>query len=275
MKRGLNERHSPKRLEAACYNPSIVQTSQPFSSLARVYDAIFSDVEYDDWCAFTLDQLSADWAGERLEPSQVRVLDLACGTGASTVPYVGCGFDVTGVDASADMLEVARAKLPEVAFVRQNFLELDLAWHFHLVTCVFDSLNNLTEPRDLERTFERVFAHLEVGGWFVFDCNTRLGVRDLWDDGRFEGEVITDDGSVRFVWEHEFLEDRQLGQVTARCWGEGFSFSEVHLERGYDPGELSAMLERAGFAEVRCLEYPDAEVPTPESPRVWVFAQKL
>jgi SAM-dependent methyltransferase len=252
-----------------------VQTAQPFSSLARVYDAIFSDIEYDDWCAFTLEQLNADWAGETLEPSQVRVLDLACGTGASTVPYVGCGYQVVGVDASSEMLEVARAKLPEVRFVQQNFLELDLPQRFHLVTCVFDSLNNLTDPLDLERTFRRVLEHLEPGGWFVFDCNTRLGVRDLWDDGRFEGEVITDESSLRFLWEHEFLEDRQLGQVTARCWGEGFSFSEVHLERGYDPTELNAMLERVGFVDVRCLEYPDAEPPTSQTPRVWVFARKL
>ncbi|NJK45725.1 MAG: class I SAM-dependent methyltransferase [Pleurocapsa sp. SU_196_0] len=251
-----------------------MQNAQPFTSLARVYDAIFSDVEYDDWCAFTIDQLATDWAGATLEPAEVRVLDLACGTGSSTVPYVGCGYAVTGVDLSAQMLEVAREKLSGVNFVQQNFLELTLPERFHLVTCVFDSLNNLTDAADLERAFARVYAHLESGGWFVFDCNTRLGVRDLWDDGRFEGEAITDGGSVRFLWEHEFLEETGLGQVTATCWGDGFSFSEVHLERGYDPAELSAMLERVGFADVRCVEYPDAAVPTPDSPRVWVFASK-
>ena len=250
------------------------QRAQPFTSLARVYDAIFSDVEYDDWCAFTLEQLGEAWAGTSLEPSAVRVLDLACGTGASTAPYVGCGYDVTGVDASAQMLEVAREKLPLVEFRQQRFQALDLPRRFHLVTCVFDSLNNLTQAADLERTFARVWAQLEPGGWFVFDCNTRLGVRDLWDDGRFEGEVVTETGGVRFLWEHEFLPDLELGRVTASCWGDGFSFTEVHLERGYDAEELSTMLERVGFRGVRCLEYPDAAVPTPDSPRIWVFAQR-
>jgi ubiquinone/menaquinone biosynthesis C-methylase UbiE len=247
--------------------------AQPFTSLARVYDVIFEDVEYDDWCAFTLSQI-AGWEGERLEPSDVRVLDLACGTGASTLPYVGCGYGVTGVDASAEMLEVARQKLPGVRFVQQRFTELELPECFHLVTCVFDSLNNLTDPRDLAQTFRRVHQHLEPGGWFVFDCNTKLGVRDLWDDGRFEGEIIVEGGSVRFLWEHDFLEDSQLGQVTAHCWGDGFSFTEVHLERGYDPAELSTMLGDAGFTDITCMEYPDAAVPEPDSQRIWVFAQR-
>lgn len=246
---------------------------QPFSSLAGVYDAIFSDIDYGDWCEFTLSQIPG-WAGETLEPYDVRVLDLACGTGSSTLPYVGCGYSVTGVDASAEMLAVAKVKLPDTRFVQQTFQTLALEGRFHLVTCVFDSLNNLTEPRDLLMTFERVYHHLEPLGWFVFDCNTRLGVRELWDDDRFEGEVITDAGSVRFLWQHEFLEESQLGQVTAHCWGEGFSFTEVHLERGYDAAELSAMLERVGFSNVTCMEYPDAAVPEPDSPRIWVFAQR-
>ncbi len=251
-----------------------MRRAQPFSSLARVYDAIFSDVEYDEWCAFTIEQLGSNWAGETLDPTAVKVLDMACGTGNSTVPYVGCGYEVWGVDLSHDMLKVAKEKLPGVRFVQQSFVELNLPQRFHLVTCVFDSLNNLTDPHDLEQTFARVYQQLEPGGWFVFDCNTRIGVRDLWDDGRFEGEAIVASGSVRFVWEHEFLADRQLGQVTARCWGGGFSFEEVHLERGYDADELSASLERVGFTEVRALEYPDDEPLTPDAPRVWVFARK-
>jgi len=251
-----------------------VSSVQPFSSLASVYDAIFSDIDYGDWCAFTLSQIPG-WAGETLESSEVRVLDLACGTGSSTLPYVGCGYDVTGVDASAEMLAIAKIKLPDTHFAQQTFQTLALESRFHLVTCVFDSLNNLTDPRDLEMTFERVRQHLEPLGWFVFDCNTQIGVRELWDDDRFEGEVITPDGSVRFLWEHEFLGESQLGQVTAHCWGDGFSFTEVHLERGYDAGELSAMLERVGFGNITCMEYPDAAVPEPDSPRIWVFAQRL
>jgi ubiquinone/menaquinone biosynthesis C-methylase UbiE len=42
-----------------------------------------------------------------------RALDLGCGTGAITVPLVERGFDVLGIDHSAEMLEIAERKLAE------------------------------------------------------------------------------------------------------------------------------------------------------------------
>jgi SAM-dependent methyltransferase len=251
----------------------------PFSRLARVYDAIFHDVEYDDWADFTLEVLNdLDWIGHSLEPSEVRILDLACGTGGSTKPYVERGFDVTGVDASQYMLEVARNKLPGVTFHQQGFLDLALGTRFHLVTCVFDSLNNLTVPHDLERAFAQVFAHLLPGAWFAFDMNTSFGVRDLWDDDRFEGEVKTPDGPAHFVWTHQFDPITTFGHITARCeiWTQDGleTFTEEHVERGYDPLEVTPMLERVGFHRVRFLEYPDQAIPDVDSPRVWGFARR-
>jgi SAM-dependent methyltransferase len=251
----------------------------PFTQLARVYDAIFADVEYEDWADFVLEVLTdLEWFGASLEPENIRVLDLACGTGSSSKPYVERGFSVTGADLNEPMLEMARAKLPKVRFHRQGFLDLELTERFHLVTCVFDSLNNLTDPVDLMQTFSRVYTHLLPGGWFAFDVNTSVGVRELWDDDRFEGEVKTDDGPAHYVWTHRYDPEAGFGHITAHCqvWtDDGLrEFTEQHVERGYDPPEIMPMLERAGFQAVRFLEYPDQAVPTVESPRVWGFAQK-
>ena len=250
--------------------------TEPFTELAHVYDAIFADIEYKEWCAFVLEVLAA--RGWQPDPTDTQVLDLACGTASSTVPYAQRGFQVSGADAAIAMLEVARAKLPNVVFHHQGFLELDLPDRFGLIVCVFDSLNNLTDPADLERAFARVYQHLESGGWFVFDANTRMGLRELWDDDRFEGEVLTEDGPARFVWTHRFDPKTELGHITAHCQihtDHGLkAFTEEHTERGYDPPELRDMLERTGFACVEFLEYPDASLPTMESPRVWAFARK-
>ena len=40
-----------------------------------------------------------------------RILELACGTGISTIEVARAGFCVTGLDISSDMLDVAREKL--------------------------------------------------------------------------------------------------------------------------------------------------------------------
>jgi ubiquinone/menaquinone biosynthesis C-methylase UbiE len=245
-------------------------TSKPFSELAKVYDLIFDQIEYDEWTQFTLETLEKLGCALKAGAS---VLDLACGTGSSSLPYLQRGFRLTGVDLSSEMLEVARTKLAGVSLFAQGFTELNLPDRFDLISCVFDSLNNLTDPNDLGLAFARVFAHLKPGAWFVFDINTPLGVQELWDDDRFEGEVILDGDSIRFQWTHRYDPDSELGLVTAR-FGRTLEFLEEHAERGYWPGDLEPMLSRAGFAQVVFLEYPDSSVPDLDTPRVWCFAQR-
>jgi SAM-dependent methyltransferase len=253
-----------------------VSETAPFSSLAVVYDAIFAEVEYDDWCEFALTTLqNLGW----LETHHgVAMLDLACGTGNSLRPYLARGFAVTGADASLEMLAVAQQKYPSLQFAAQGFLELQLKKRFGLVTCVFDSLNNLLETTDLVACFARVKAHLLPEGVFVFDCNTPLGVTDLWDDNEFVGDVGLPEGSAHFHWTHRAVSDNR-GEVTAQIWlmdnagAQVREFSEVHLERGYTPEEVRQALEAAGFAQVTLLEYPDGADVDESTPRFWGFAR--
>lgn len=55
-----------------------------------------------------------------------RVVDLGCGNGALTEQLAACGYDVTGVDASAEMLELAREGHPELKFRPGNALDFTL-----------------------------------------------------------------------------------------------------------------------------------------------------
>jgi SAM-dependent methyltransferase len=276
------------------------QEKAPFSSLARVYDAIFADVEYEDWADFALATLAE--LGWLEAESEVTLLDLACGTGNSARPYIERGFEVCGADASTEMLAVARAKLPNVEFYQQGFLELNINKRFQIITCVFDSLNNLLELSDLEQTLSRVKAHLAPDGVFVFDCNTPLGVTNLWEDDEFIGEVQLETGSAHYHWTHQTqwritglstdaqitaadyhwthqMPSEALGEVTAHIWimdNQGAleqEFHEVHLERGYTPAQLETALLKAGFLETHFAEYPDSEAVTEETPRFWGFAR--
>ncbi|PYE50024.1 class I SAM-dependent DNA methyltransferase [Deinococcus yavapaiensis] len=241
----------------------------PFTALASVYDAIMADIEYDAWADFILTYARS----ENFTPSSV--LDLACGTGASTEPFVKRGLDVVGVDGSADMLKVARSRVPNVEFVLGDLRTFDLSRRFDLVTCLFDSLNNLTASEDLGAAFSRVYAHLAPGGLFAFDINTRSGVRDLWEGDALEGLAVTPDGrEVHYHWSHHYDAARDLGVVQAFCRVEGEEFVEVHEERGYDQFDLEPLLAAAGFGRWEFVEFPDFAPPEFDAPRVWVFAWK-
>lgn len=245
----------------------------PFTALAAVYDAIMADVEYDHWADFVL-TYARDGG---LEPGSA--LDLACGTGGFTRELHRAGWQVRGLDGSSEMLAVARTRLPgDVRLDAGDLRTFDLGETFSLVTCVFDSLNNLLTPADLGAALTRARAHLRPGGLLACDLNTRLGVRELWEGGAVEGLATTPDGrEVHYHWSHHHDPEADLGVVQAFCRvqggaGEVEEFVETHRERGYDPADLEPLLAGAGFARWEIVEYPDYAPPTPGTPRVWVFA---
>lgn len=250
-----------------------MQSQPPFTALAAVYDAIMADVEYDHWADFVL-TYARDGG---LEPDTA--LDLACGTGGFTRELAAAGLRVHGLDGSAEMLRVARERLgPGVTLSVGDLRTFSLGETFALVTCVFDSLNNLLTPAELGAALTRARAHLRPGGLLACDLNTRLGVRELWEGGAVEGLAQTPDGrEVHYHWSHQHDAEADLGVVQAFCrvqdaegaWEE---FIEVHRERGYDPADLDPLLRAAGFARWEIVEYPDYAPPSPDTPRVWVFA---
>ena len=90
--------------------------------------------EYDDWWLGTglfMNRHRPGWDEERTALastlaalSPARTLDVACGTGFLTQHLHG---EITGLDQSASMLELAQAKIPEVQFIHGDALDLPFA----------------------------------------------------------------------------------------------------------------------------------------------------
>src|SRR3712207_2138476 len=59
-------------------------------------------------------------------PAPGRVVELGCGSGISTRLLAEAGHEVVGVDLSADLLAIARERVPEAEFVHASFLDYEL-----------------------------------------------------------------------------------------------------------------------------------------------------
>jgi len=232
-----------------------VEPQPPFSILARVYDRLMDDVPYEGWARFVLAVLGAEGCFPR------SVLELGVGTGSALAPFLERGLEAAGVDASAAMLARARAKLPDVPLLQADVRSFDLGRRFDLVYSAFDSLNNLTDPADLAAALGCARAHLNPGGWLAADLNTPEGLRELWR------EEVWEEGGVRLVYGYD--PQTRLGRLEAWVGSE----HEVHLERGYEPDEVRAMLEGLGFGPVFCLTFPEGRAPDLLADRFWVFAR--
>ena len=71
-----------------------------YETFARVYDSIMDDSLYDRWTDFSLRHFP--------KKKDAKLLELACGTGIQSIRFKQAGFDVTGLDLSADMLDLAK-----------------------------------------------------------------------------------------------------------------------------------------------------------------------
>ena len=164
-----------------------------------LYDAIAPI--YDEWQAWRGMTPFARVAAARLQPlldreadaamragrADPRLIDLGCGTGTlmAEVRQARPSWRLAGVDGSAGMLAVARAKLggaSGVTFARTHLgAPLPFPPAFNVCTSFYDTLNHLLDVEALARTFAVAAAVLRPGALLVFDVTSRHGFEDWWE----------------------------------------------------------------------------------------------
>lgn len=221
-----------------------------YGFLADSYDELTADVRYRAW---------ADYLEKHFNRASVpvcTVLDLACGTGSLTAELALRGYEMIGVDKSAEMLAVAVDKCRDLPieppiFLNQSMEKLDLYGTIDACVCCLDSINYVTRPAALKRAFSRVHLFLIPGGLFVFDVKTPGALQNA------DGEVFLDETEETFcVWRADYSPRRRIltyGMDIFRArndgtWDRG---EEVHEEFAYTPDELEQFLKDSGFVDIR------------------------
>ena len=245
-----------------------------YEGLAASYDALTTDVGYEK---------RADFLEKLFRRSRIpvhTVLDLACGTGTMTWLLTGRGYELIGVDGSEEMLAAAMEKSGQVEgippiFLHQSMPQLDLYGTVDAAICCLDSLNYLTRPADVQRTFRRLHLFIAPGGLLVFDINTVAKLAAL------DGQVFLDETEDTYcVWRAEYSKrsricsyfmdlfrlDEESGQ-----WERG---EELHRERAYTVEELTGFLRQAGFLGIKVYGDKKMRSPKPGEQRIFFVARK-
>lgn len=223
---------------------------ESYESLAFSYDALTQDVGYEKRADFIEKLFSRAKIGVHT------VLDLACGTGTMTKLFTERGYELIGVDISEEMLMEAREKTQNIEgvpplFLHQSMPELDLYGTVDACICCLDSLNYLTSPRDVRRTFERLHLFIAPGGVLVFDVHAPQKMEAL------DGQVFLDERDDLYcVWRTEYRKRAKTldyyVDIFRACedgaWERSF---EEHHQRAYTVSELTEWLEAAGFTAIR------------------------
>ena len=129
-----------------------------FKETARYYDRIYSHKDY----AGEAERILAI-VDRELRTDGRRLLDVACGTGLH-LKHLKAHFDAEGLDLSPELLEIARARNPQLTFHCADMRTFELGARFDVVTCLFSSIGYMTTVDDLHRAIARMADHLVPGG---------------------------------------------------------------------------------------------------------------
>ena len=225
---------------------SAADVATAYDSFAPYYDAFTADYHHESW----MTDIEA-WAREAGLTGK-RLLDVACGTGASFVPMLRRGYEVTACDISPAMVTRARAKLgPRGEVVVADMRKLPWRERFDLVTCVDDSMNYMLSGADLMAALSSIRDALVPGGIVLFDTNSLATYRSA-----FASHFTVEAGPNRFLWRGEGSEFMPPGEIASVSIRRGTPDGDVpigrHVQRHHPIEQLRqacelAGLDRAGF----------------------------
>lgn len=159
-------------------------SGQPYRRSAAIYDAIYRSREPD---RAALAERTLDLAREHGRSGGRRLLDVGCGTGADLPTWRRAGYTVEGVDLSAEMLEVAQARCPEVPLHQGDMATFDLGRRFDAVVCMGSSIGYTRTPEGLDAALANLARHAAPGGVVVVHAWI---APDDWRAGKLTAELV-------------------------------------------------------------------------------------
>jgi transcriptional regulator with XRE-family HTH domain len=255
-----------------------------YGNFALVYDIFMDNVSYDAW---------ADYAERLLGKYGIRgglLLELGCGTGNMTRRLADKGYDMIGIDSSAEMLALAREKnikeKDRILYLCQDMREFELYGTVAAVISVCDSINYIIEEEDLLKVFRLVNNYLDPGGVFIFDLDTQYEYEEILGD-----KTIAESRSEgSFIWENTYYEEEMINEVKLTLFfpkeqnydkqesGEKtFLFckqEEIHYRRAYPLSNIRRLIQEAGLEWVAVYDALTEKAPEKDSERVYIIARE-
>jgi SAM-dependent methyltransferase len=239
-----------------------------FLKYSAYYDLLYADKDYAAEAQYVARTLRAAAPGVRT------LLDLGSGTGRHGRLLAEMGFEVHGVERSAEMVAEANAADPPSAGAfscEVGDLRLTrLGRRFDAVTSLFHVISYQTTNQDLQAAFRTAADHLNPGGLFLFDVWHGPAVLAQRPEARTKvaadtrrrvtrtavPDLDTDHGTVKVTYQMD-CEDLDNGETVR--------FGEEHLMRYLFPTEVDGLARNAGFTPRSSEEFLTGRPPSPDT----------
>lgn len=212
-----------------------------YANLAKWFEYLNDDCDYENWSQYLILQLKKF----RLQTG----LDVGCGGGWFTRAFKKAGYDMTGMDVSLEMLDVAQEQAIKQG-VRGEYILGDITKKkppkkFDFATAINDCVNYIPKEK-LDNAFKNVAGALKAGGIFLFDVSSKRKF-----EKKLANTVSVDDrDEITYLAFNQLNGDTATIDVTLfvkRADGAFDRLDETHTQYVYTEEEIVSSLTKNGF----------------------------
>lgn len=241
-----------------------------FKRLGKYYEILYADKDYEKECKF-LEKIFKNYSNS----TPRSILDVGCGTGGHAIPLAKRGYELTAVDLSDDMLNVARQKAKrhgvDIDFGLTDLKDLKLNKKFDVCICMFAVLDYITENEALQEVLFKIREHLKYDSLFVFDFWYGPAVLTIMPSSRIKlmernGLRVLRFAEPRLDTLHHTFEVNYL-LIVSRANQIVDEIREKHVVRYFFPEEIRYFLDKTGFKLLKLCPFMDLQGQLTE--KVW------
>jgi ubiquinone/menaquinone biosynthesis C-methylase UbiE len=189
------------------------------------------------------------------------LVDVACGAGTFLQEMAKRGWRVAGLDSSAEMLKLARRRVPEAeALLEADMARLTLRASYDVATCWLDSITYLLRNEQFIEHFRCVAKALKPGGLYLVDLGFSAWSDPLWQQEESDWKPHFDQGWSMSRGAMEVYHDGCIGppcdrvahtyteHMLFRVTEAGATREYVHTstKRALHPQEIAALISASG-----------------------------
>lgn len=247
-----------------------------YDMLAPFYDAFNSDIDYVSWADFLEAAARKHGKGNKNE----LVLDLGCGTGSMTIELAKRGYDMTGIDYSVHMLDIARSRAADagvaerILWLCQDMTSFELYGTVDVAVCCLDGINHLISKKALDKCLSLVHNYLVPDGLFIFDINGKYKFENVYSDKTYAME----NEDAFCIWQNYYNVKSRICDFYITLFkdsgnGRYMRFDECQRERMYTLRAMKSALVASGFEFLGAYRDFDFNEATDEDERLYIVAK--
>lgn len=224
-----------------------------FQSYSQYYDLLYKEKDYKKEADFVQQVI------KKHSPHKVKsILSLGCGTCSYELLFAQKGYQIKGLDISADMLKIAQQKIKKakqtsrIEVQKVDIRKFRLPEQYDFAMSLFNVMGYQIKNQDMEQVLANVYQALKPGGLFAFDCwylpavlkdRPTDRIRVIQDKKNrtirlTNSQLQVDKDTIKIHFHVMSLENKTLVAET----------EEDHYMRYWSLPSLQYFLEKAGFS---------------------------